>query len=256
MKTVVVLSLPRSGSSLLAGVLHRLGVDMGSNKGLENYKFLNKFGCYENQDFLRLNHNILARAGHLGFGWYDIPDDARVEKVVKNSESFIKKIIKQNESSLWGWKDTLTIYTIPYIHKYLNNPYYVYLKRDVDSIVNSEIRSVNLLNSFSYFKRIISFFSPRLIPSLFWRVFKFFLRNPLFFRNHKLMRRITVDGYERINNFVKNKNYLVVSFDDLINDSRNVAEELSIFLSINPSEEEVNHALSFVHPELVHFQNT
>ena len=65
MKTVVILTMPRSGSSLLAGILHRLGVWMGEEEDLNVGKHLNKYGCYENQSFIALNENILFQARRL-----------------------------------------------------------------------------------------------------------------------------------------------------------------------------------------------
>ncbi len=40
MKTVVILTIPRSGSSLLAGILHRLGVWMGEEEDLYGQVFV------------------------------------------------------------------------------------------------------------------------------------------------------------------------------------------------------------------------
>jgi hypothetical protein len=42
MKTVTILTIARSGSSLLSGILQRLGVDMGSKNDMILGKHLNK----------------------------------------------------------------------------------------------------------------------------------------------------------------------------------------------------------------------
>ncbi|RLG70056.1 MAG: sulfotransferase family protein, partial [Candidatus Iainarchaeum archaeon] len=50
MKTVVILAPGRSGTSLLAGILHKLGVDMGDD-GEEKSSY-NPWGYFENKDFI------------------------------------------------------------------------------------------------------------------------------------------------------------------------------------------------------------
>ena len=50
MKTIVVLCLRRTGSSLLAGMLHRLGIRMGSVEGLLKGKHTNKHGMSYKSD--------------------------------------------------------------------------------------------------------------------------------------------------------------------------------------------------------------
>ncbi len=251
MKTVVPLCVPRSGSSLLAGVLHRLGVDMGNDSDMYKLDFMNKFGCYENQDFCRLLNVVLARSGIIS-GWHEIPDDARVEKVVNNFKPRIKRIIKKYESSLWGWKVPGFYYIIPYVHELLTNPYYIFMERDVDSVVNSQISIVsktvfpNIFNSMSVFR-------PKILFKLAFRWLKKFFKKGNVLQDEGLIRSVVVDGYSRIENFVSDKSYVRVGFKELVNHPRVVINRLIRFLNINPSQEEVNHALSFVHPELRNF---
>lgn len=126
MKTVVILTMPRSGSSLLAGILHRLGVWMGEEEDLNVGRHLNKYGCYENQSFIALNENILFQAKRLVDHSRRLnDDDGLVESAVKSYEGKIKNLIRNNERELWGFKNPTIIYTLSYFHQHLNNPYYI-----------------------------------------------------------------------------------------------------------------------------------
>ncbi|MBD3414256.1 MAG: hypothetical protein GF421_07500, partial [Candidatus Aminicenantes bacterium] len=98
MKTVVILSMPRSGSSLLSGLLYRLGVWMGEKDNMKIGTHLNKFGCYENQDFIGFNEYMLFKSRRL-------LDQARrlnhtdglLEKSVTEHKDWILRIIRNNE---------------------------------------------------------------------------------------------------------------------------------------------------------------
>ena len=129
MKTVIVLSVPRSGSSLLAGVLHRLGVYMGDPKDLSKLKNLNKYGSYENQKVLSLTYYTLAKADSL---YYPIskPDYNKIKKLKKEFIPKFKEIINKNKKEVWGWKVPLSLYLIPHLHDHLENPHYIVLRRN------------------------------------------------------------------------------------------------------------------------------
>lgn len=61
MTTVIILGMHRSGTSIIAGVLHTLGVYMG-NKFIGAH-WSNLLGHFENIEFVRLNDKILKNAG-------------------------------------------------------------------------------------------------------------------------------------------------------------------------------------------------
>jgi len=60
-KTVIVLGMHRSGTSMVSGVLNILGVDIG--KDLLGNHWSNPLGHFENNDFRNLNTQILKEAG-------------------------------------------------------------------------------------------------------------------------------------------------------------------------------------------------
>ena len=60
-RAIFVLSIPRSGSSCVAGCLHRLGVDMGSANYMQNTDFLNPGGYYEDRRFQNITKQIAGQ---------------------------------------------------------------------------------------------------------------------------------------------------------------------------------------------------
>ncbi|HMB65244.1 MAG TPA: hypothetical protein VKO42_00060, partial [Patescibacteria group bacterium] len=68
-KTVVVIGMHRSGTSLVAGIMQCLGVDMGSNLLSGNRG--NPLGFFEDEDILDLNKRILGQKDNV----VDYPHD-------------------------------------------------------------------------------------------------------------------------------------------------------------------------------------
>jgi hypothetical protein len=99
-KTLVVLGCPKGGTSLVSGVLHRLGVHMGSNLDAK----------YEDPDF----HPSL-------------PVDQ------------IKNMIKERNKdySLWGWKRPNTIAYLHSVFNILRNPHLVIVYRNPLTVAQS-----------------------------------------------------------------------------------------------------------------------
>lgn len=60
-KTVIVLGMHRSGTSMTAAILNELGVNMGENLYV-NY-IANPIGHFEDMNFIILNRKILKTAG-------------------------------------------------------------------------------------------------------------------------------------------------------------------------------------------------
>ena len=59
-KTIVILGMHRSGTSMLAGILEKLGISMG--KSTIEKSINNPFGYFEDYEFLDLNQRILKDA--------------------------------------------------------------------------------------------------------------------------------------------------------------------------------------------------
>lgn len=255
MKTVVVLCLRRTGSSLLAGILHRLGVRMGSIEGLLKGKHTNKHGNYENQDFLDLSISILCHAGSYSFNWIDFPKENKVERAVRRFEKNIKETLRKNERELWGWKDPSAIYTLPYFHKHLTNPHYIFLERDVDSVVKSHLSLSDLVNWYRYKDGVYMLRHMNL--QMIIRMIKNFITNLTSMINifkGRVFRRIIEDGYSRIRKFVRGKKFIHINFSDLVKEPKQTINKIADFLDIKPSPNQIQKALNFIDPDEIHFK--
>jgi len=114
---VIVLGSPRSGSSMTSGIIHKMGINMGTRfvgSGPEN-----PVGFYEDKDFLVLNRKILAEAGGR---WDRPPAYPRVADAGKVLSDQIDSLLKKkNKNKMWGWKEPRTVLTLPLYLKRLNH---------------------------------------------------------------------------------------------------------------------------------------
>lgn len=252
MKTVVILTQPRSGSSLLAGILHRLGVHMGDESDLEMSKHKNKYGSYENQAFLRLTHNILFDSHRLMKYKNRLSDeDGLVEKTVKEYEEEIVQLIRNSEKDIWGFKEAVIIYILPYMQQHLTNPYYITLNRDAASVANSQVKAGKLRNWIPEIRTEFSYFTPKRRFGLFWRTIKTTFTEGFVYRKPKFLIPLIENGQERISEFVKDKKHLFIELDELVNGSDQIIEQLIEFLDLTPTKQQIKDAKDFVHPELI-----
>ncbi|MDZ7724369.1 MAG: sulfotransferase [candidate division KSB1 bacterium] len=209
MKTVMILTMPRSGSSLLAGILHRLGIRMGDSTDMEMGKHLNKHGCYEDQWFQSISLNILFESQLL----LDITrrlnmDEKRIEKVVKKYEPEIKQFIQQNNQGLWGFKDPALIYHLPYYHSLFDNPYYIHLKRNTRDTAGSLFKTFRYSYWLPEMKEKFPLFKPGNRMRIILRSAKLLLTRQNEYNEHDIFERVIDKGHQRIREFIKDKPHL------------------------------------------------
>lgn len=130
-KTVVVLGMHRSGSSLTSGLLEALGVDMGERLMAESRA--NPVGYFEDEAFLQLNRKILHAAGGT---WYDPPTAEAIEAQQASFRPEVEALV-QHKPVLWGWKDPRTSLTLPVYLERLPRPHIVVTHRDPEAIAKS-----------------------------------------------------------------------------------------------------------------------
>jgi len=129
----VVLSMHRSGSSLLASILLSLGVHMGESLLMRGKN--QPYGHWEDRDFLRLNEAILRAAGGR---WNRPPSHGTILKVRAQVSTQIKNLIeKKNKRKRWGWKDPRTSLTISLFQPYLVSPRYIRIIRQKAQVLQS-----------------------------------------------------------------------------------------------------------------------
>jgi hypothetical protein len=135
-KEVIILGMHRSGTSMLSGIVERLGIDMGDDQ--PGRQFSNPMGHYEDGDFLTLNESILATAGG---SWNNPPAADLINDQALGFGDRLEQIIRgkfqKNENQSWGWKDPRTSLTIQLYFPYLKNPYILWCQRDQAAISNS-----------------------------------------------------------------------------------------------------------------------
>lgn len=156
-KTVIVLGMHRSGNSLIGGILHLLGVDLGKRLLAGNQ--FNPKGFFEDIDFLQLNEKILK---HCDGDWDNPPDrDAILRCTLFGTE--IQRLLRGRQG-LWGWRDPRTTLTIELYLPFLVNPHFVVCWRNPNEIVKSlkewmnfdELKTLKLTNR--YHQRIVDLF--------------------------------------------------------------------------------------------------
>lgn len=134
-QTVVILGMHRSGTSLVAGILTKLHVNMG--KKLLGKNISNPLGHFEDQEFIDLNDQILQAAG----GSWDVPPSR--EAILAQQPQFktvIENLIQTKESGVWGWKDPRTCLTIELYLPFLHNPFFIICHRDPLAIAESLLK--------------------------------------------------------------------------------------------------------------------
>jgi len=118
---IIVLGAPRSGTSLIAGVLHSRAIAMGSD--LLKPDSGNPHGYFEDIDFIDFHRQLLARTAALvgrvfedstmreqAFDFEPTPADITTAKAL---------IEQRSELSSWGWKDPRTCLFLPFWRKLL-----------------------------------------------------------------------------------------------------------------------------------------
>ena len=139
-RSVTVLGMHRSGTSLVTGVLKHLGVDMGESDP-PHITWDSPLGQTEDLAFVRLDNAILAAAG----GSWDKPPSH--EEIMQQKDKFdgrIKELISSKKSPIWGWKTARNCLTIELYLPYLPEPYFIVCSREMDEICRSLMRRNNI----------------------------------------------------------------------------------------------------------------
>jgi hypothetical protein len=130
-KTVVVLGMHRSGTSMTSAILEKLGINMGEEK--LGAAATNPIGHFEDRMFLDLNKKILDDAGG---SWDNPPAKDSIINLKNKYEKEVKDLVF-NKNENWGWKEPRTSLTIDLYYPYLSNTYFVYCKRNEDDVAAS-----------------------------------------------------------------------------------------------------------------------
>jgi hypothetical protein len=206
-KVIVVVGMHRSGTSVVASILSKLGVHLGNN--LLGASFANPKGHYEDQDFLQLNKKILWNAK----GEWDSPPDNRQ---LLNSWSRYKDeassiIEKKCANEIWGWKEPRTSLMLHLYSEILKTFTVMYCRRDADDVASS-------LRKRNHFKMS---YSKALKREYDQRIENFLAKNPSF----PVMR---------------------IDYSELLLDPNSVARNIADFCGFQIDEEILNKCASQV----------
>lgn len=116
-KTIIVIGSARSGTSVLAGILHHIGVNMNPKYNPHpDYPF----GSFEDesiQNFTRLLYN-----SNKDPDYRYIQDDIATARLL---------IDERDEADMWGFKSTLTHYCLDAFMPYLRGPHIISISRNI-----------------------------------------------------------------------------------------------------------------------------
>ena len=107
-----ILAAPRSGSSVLSGIVHSLGINMGSNLLKPNAH--NEKGFFEDIEFLEIHRHMYGTIPYL----FDDPVVKQTDTIIP---AYINLIRKKCTQRVWGVKDPRMVFLIEEFKKYLNS---------------------------------------------------------------------------------------------------------------------------------------
>jgi hypothetical protein len=137
MQTVLVLGTHRSGTSLVTGMLHRMGINMGPPGRDAKWiypSWANPTGQFENPEFSELLHR------YLDFDGQDARWDPRWADLSARTKEFVPefvRLIRRTESERWGWKQAWTMLILESLLPEIRNPYFVVVQRNLPDVVDS-----------------------------------------------------------------------------------------------------------------------
>lgn len=129
---IIVMGCYRTGTSAVAGILHHLGVNMGSNFQEPNVG--NPKGYFEDPDFIKINRRLYETKGTIG------------SKDEFHELCYNKTLTGGN---LWGFKDPRFCLVAQHVmckHPFCSNEnaQIIWIHRDVDETVMSIIKALGL----------------------------------------------------------------------------------------------------------------
>ena len=138
-RSVIVLGMHRSGTSLVSNILIQLGVFMGSEFRKPDSTQPN--GYFEDIRWRDVNKAIINRAHG---SWYCPPDHEMIRIHGQQFAADIAALVQRQEGALWGFKDPRTSLTAHVLHPFLPQPHYVIATRSRDAVIESLVARSHL----------------------------------------------------------------------------------------------------------------
>jgi hypothetical protein len=136
---ICVLGMHRSGTSLVAGILRQLGVDLGQDEDFLPPDPNNQGGYFELADVVEINNEILSQ--HDG-SWDDLPELPRgweQSDQLAHARDRARRALGRRfaGSAQWAWKDPRTCITLPFWQRLVSGLRYVICLRNPVDIAHS-----------------------------------------------------------------------------------------------------------------------
>jgi hypothetical protein len=136
---VCVLGMHRSGTSLVAGVLRQLGVDLGPDEEFLPPDPNNQSGYFELAELVEISDEILA---HHGGTWDELPElppgwerSDQLAQIRDRARGLLGR--RFATSPQWAWKDPRTCITLPFWQRLVSGLRYVICVRNPVDIAHS-----------------------------------------------------------------------------------------------------------------------
>jgi hypothetical protein len=165
-RTIVVLGLARSGTSVVTGMLRILGVDMGPSREDKS----NPRGSHEDVDFARFHKELFEMDGD-GRDYWDPPSRETIFATRPTIDVKVRELLKEksNGKSLWGWKHPRCLLTYELFLPYLVNPHFVLVFRNHLSTALSSVEHTRKLRhslDLPHALRIVHFYQGEMLRFL------------------------------------------------------------------------------------------
>ena len=134
-KVVIITGMHRSGTSLVASLLQKAGVNIGHN--LLGPSKGNTRGHFEDVDFLDFHDRILNRFGQT---YFLQKYDSLGRTTTSEKEEALALIEHRRHLPLWGWKDPRTSVFLDFWHGLLPRARFLFIYRHPVEVVLSLIR--------------------------------------------------------------------------------------------------------------------
>jgi len=220
-KTAIVLGSPRSGTSMTAGLLSILGVDMGRVRPPD---FENPTGYFEDIEFSKLIADLFRAANPQADG-FNPPSQSELMKQFPKFHERAKRLIAQRiqnaRSPVWGWKVTSTIFVMPLFLPYLPDPHFIVVVRNPLDIARSMI---NYTRRKGYKK--LSLVQALKLTNLYYMAIFTFLEE------HSTLP------------------WCVVSYEELLKEPHSHIQKILTFLGIEANQKQIMEACKFVNPRI------
>jgi len=117
---IIVIGTGRSGTSIVAGVLHHIGVNMGNNIVKPNID--NPRGYFEDVEFIDINSRFVHK-------------NISEKEFIDRAEDLINYRIKRNE--WWGWKAATNSYVLSSYKNIVPNAKVIWANRNLKDTIDS-----------------------------------------------------------------------------------------------------------------------